>query len=179
MDDSVSCGFDKTVREPQAENTRFVLLYKRLKKPVFLLALSILRDYSLAEDVMQQTFLQAMEHAGSFRIGTNEKAWVMSIAHNLALNSLKKRGHEEIGLDNFLEHEAGAEPDMTGSAEFMRALSLLDEQERAVVTLKAVCGFRHAQIAKIAEISVVDSRAKYSRALKKLKKHYLETGFQV
>jgi RNA polymerase sigma-70 factor, ECF subfamily len=101
----------------------------------------------------------------------------MSIAHNLALNCLKKRGREELGLDNYLENESGEETDMTGTADFTRALSQLDEQERAIVTLKAVCGFRHARIAEIVGITVADSRAKYSRALKKLKNHYLENGY--
>jgi RNA polymerase sigma-70 factor, ECF subfamily len=173
----ISGGFDRKGSQYERENHKFSSVYQSLKRPVFLLALSILRDNALAEDVMQQTFLNMMEHAGSVRPGTNEKALVMTIAHNLALNCLKKRGHEELGLDGYLENETGGETDMTGSADFTRALSQLDEQERAVVTLKAVCGFRHAQIAKIVGITTVDSRAKYSRALKKLKKHYLENGY--
>lgn len=172
MDTGILDNSGKTLRERE----RLAAVYESLKKPVFMLALSILRDHALAEDIMQQTFVNVMEHANSFHKGTNEKAWVMSITHNLAINLLKKRGHEEPGLDQFFENERGMETDMTGSADFTRALSELDEAERAIVTLKAVCGFHHAQIAKAVGVSVTDSRAKYSRALKKLKKYYLENS---
>ena len=155
---------------------RFAALYEQFRRPVYLLALSILRDSGLAEDVMQQTFLQVLEHAGSFRLGTNKKAWVMTIAHNLALNSIKKRKHETLDLDSCPEQESGL-PDPDGSGDYLRAMAVLDDTERTVVTLKAVCCLRHKQIAQIAGISVADCRAKYSRALKKLRKHYLENGY--
>jgi RNA polymerase sigma-70 factor, ECF subfamily len=159
------------------EKLRLAALYSDLKRPVYLLALSILRDGGLAEDVMQQTFLQAMEHAGSFRLGTNKKAWVMTIAHNLAVNCLKRRAREGLNLDDYLIKERGEERDLDGAEDYLAAMAILDGTERTVVTLKAVCCLRHKQIAKIAGISVPDCRAKYSRALKKLKRHYLENGY--
>jgi RNA polymerase sigma factor, sigma-70 family len=171
----ITGGPDKT--EAPEERLQIAALYSDLRRPVYLLALSILRDGGLAEDVMQQTFLQAMEHAGSFRPGTNKKAWVMTIAHNLAVNCAEKRGREELDLDGCLERESGAQPDLDGSGDYLRAMAVLDDKERTVVTLKAVCRMRHRQIAQIAGITVSDCRAKYSRALKKLKRHYLENGY--
>ncbi len=173
---SINQGFDFSLSEiTTGDSEKLSQLYCSLKRPVFLLALSILGNYALAEDVMQDTFLKIQENASSYRPGTNAKAWVMTITRNLALNMLKKRGREDLSLDSFIETETGGEIDMTGSVDFTRALSLLEETERCIVTLKAICGFRHAQIAKITGITTADCRARYSRALKKLRKYYLET----
>ena len=150
--------------------TALDLLYKSLKKPVFLLALSILRDYQAAEDVMQDTFLKVSEKAETYVRGTNPKAWVLTIARNLALNSLKKHSHETLTLEELSETAVGEGP--PDSSDFTRTMQQLDEPDRSIVTLRVVCGLRHAEIAKVVGLSAGDTRVRYSRALKKLKKYY-------
>lgn len=148
-------------------------LYENLKRPVFLLAFSILRDYALAEDVMQDTFLTVTEKAIAYHKNTNPKAWVLTITRNLSLNLLKNRRRESPNADT-MEHglvkDSGQEPFY--AAEFSQTLGQLEEPERTIVTLRIVCGLRHAEIAKIVGLSAGDTRVRYTRALKKLKIYY-------
>jgi RNA polymerase sigma-70 factor (ECF subfamily) len=149
------------------------LLYKNLKRPVFLLAFSILRDYALAEDVMQDTFLKVNEKAVTYNKGTNSKAWVLTIARNLSLNLLKKRSRETLNPDALeQDRSTDAGQEALNAMEFSRTLGQLEEPERTIVTLRIVCGLRHAEIAKIVGLSAGDTRVHYSRALKKLKAYY-------
>lgn len=158
-------------------------LYSLLRRPVFLLALSILGDHALAEDVMQETFLKINEHAGSYRPGTNPKAWVLAITRNLALNMLRRRSREQPG-DDLLESlpcaEGGSASPAVGTGagdaddrlDFARTMAQLGEPERSIVTMRVVCGLRHREIAKILGCAPGDVRVRYSRALKKLRSYY-------
>jgi RNA polymerase sigma-70 factor (ECF subfamily) len=52
--------------------------------------LSIVRDFSLAQDVLQETFLKITRKAANFQLGTNFMAWACTIARFESLTSLRK-----------------------------------------------------------------------------------------
>ena len=54
------------------------------------IATSILRDRSLAEEVVQDTFVRIVYNAASFKPDTNGYAWICKITQNLALNTLRR-----------------------------------------------------------------------------------------
>jgi RNA polymerase sigma factor (sigma-70 family) len=151
------------------------LLYRKFKKPVFLLALSILNDYDLAEDVMQETFLKVREKAADCRGGTNPKAWIITIAHNLSISILRKRSHETCNIDTLEGVTAEAEQKMEGMLGLHKVLEQLDEPERSIVTYRVLVGLRHKEIARIVGLSPADVRMRYSLALKKLKKYFKQS----
>ncbi len=151
-------------------------LYGCLKKPVFLLAYSITGDYSLAQDVMQETFLRVNEKASTYRGGTSPKAWILEIARNLSLNCIKKRGREELSADEPVIKSANAEDKAVADADFTRAVAVLDSDERNIVVMKISGSLKHSEIARIMGISVGDTRIRYWRALKKLKGYYGANG---
>jgi RNA polymerase sigma-70 factor (ECF subfamily) len=51
---------------------------------------SLVSDFSLADDVMQETFLTVTQKAADFQLGTNFRAWVMKIARYKTLQLLEK-----------------------------------------------------------------------------------------
>jgi hypothetical protein len=56
--------FDRMVKEiAEGHSDSLSELYDTLRKPVFVLALSILQDYYVAEDVMQETFIRVATYA--------------------------------------------------------------------------------------------------------------------
>jgi RNA polymerase sigma factor, sigma-70 family len=152
-------------------------LYTTLKRPVFLLAYSILQDYALAEDVTQETFLHITEKAASYRPGTNPKAWIFTIARNLALSVLRARKKEDLS-DAQLSHtreepiHRGPEDSAEANAGFARAIAELAPDERSIVILRIEAALPHRDIARILGISYADARVRYFRALKKLKAYY-------
>lgn len=66
-------------------------IYNRTRTSVYYVALSVLRDKALAEDVMQTTYISVLKNIRSYILGTNASAWIIKIARNEALN-VKKPG---------------------------------------------------------------------------------------
>jgi sigma-70-like protein len=56
---------------------------------VYRMARSIVRDPALAEDVAQETFIKAWQHADSYRGTAPIRHWLLRIAHNVAVSTLR------------------------------------------------------------------------------------------
>ncbi len=61
--------------------------------------LSMIPDFSVADDVMQETFLTVTKKAQSFEIGTSFAAWVKTIARFKALEAMRARRFETLSED--------------------------------------------------------------------------------
>jgi len=146
-------------------------LYLKLKTSIFAFALSILRDYYSAEDVMQETFLKVTVNAKEYQKGTNAKAWIFSIARNLCLDRLRIKKGEELTEKATVSSNADFEEKVASTIDFNQMLEPLDETERQIIALRFSGELKNTQIAEIINMSPVNVRTKYSRALKKLKAH--------
>ena len=78
----------------------FRLLYEALRTPIYRFALSQLHNCHMAEDVMQDTFCNILRYAGSYRPGTNPRAWVFSIARNQVAAARKSILTEPVSLES-------------------------------------------------------------------------------
>lgn len=68
-------------------------LYDRYGTSVFSLALRMLGDRQLAEEVVQETFLRVWRQAAAFQMARGTLAtWILGIARNLAIDELRRRG---------------------------------------------------------------------------------------
>lgn len=148
------------------------ILYNELCKPVFHLAYAITRDYYLAEDVMQETFLRVKAKAHTYSAGTNPKAWILSITRNIALNSLNKTKKEDITdcINSGINGDDFASVDF--KIDLQKALDCLDLNTKQIVTLHISANMRFTEISKILNINKNTVRTKYFRALKKLKEYF-------
>ena len=79
------------------DRTAFDEIYNRTRKSVYYVALSVLRDGYLAEDVMQTTYMRVVKNIRSYVFGTNPAAWIVKIAKNEALNVKNTRPRESDG----------------------------------------------------------------------------------
>jgi len=69
------------------------LLYDRYSANVYALALRMLGDRQLAEELVQETFLRVWRQAATYRMVRGALvAWILSIARNLAIDELRRRG---------------------------------------------------------------------------------------
>lgn len=143
-------------------------LYEKLKKPLFLFALSILGDYAAAEDAVQDTFVALMNHAGQYRRGTNARAWLFTIARNHCLNELKKRRSEPLD-EQKPDGAPGPEDVASSAANFLRLLAPLDEMERQLLALRFSGGLNHRQAAEVLGVTPAAARKRYARAIQKLR----------
>jgi RNA polymerase sigma factor (sigma-70 family) len=75
----------------QGNRDAFGALYERHFPGLYDFALRIVRDADLAADVVQSTFVKAWEAARKQKGVENVKAWLYTIAHNLAIDELRLR----------------------------------------------------------------------------------------
>ncbi len=144
-------------------------IYKHLGRQIFALAISILRDYQLSEDVMQDTFVKISEKAHTYQKGSNAIAWILTITRNLALDEYKKRKHEF--SDDNIEEVCLFDEVPTSELE---AFSVLNDEEKQIVLLKVYSCLKHKEIAQILGITTYASEKKYQRAVIKLRAYYNE-----
>ena len=81
-------------RVAEGDNKALEELFLLYGKKVFRLALAILNDRFLSEDVVQETFLRVQQNAKSYQFRNSEREWIMTIAHNTAIDILRKRKKE-------------------------------------------------------------------------------------
>ncbi len=136
-----------------------------------------------AEDIVQATFLSALEHLGSFRQASSFKTWITRIATNKALNLLAKRkGLPSISLDAAIaEDETGTIPHpeyiadwkekpsaLVERSELRRildeAVDSLPEKYRLVFTLRDVEGMSVRDTAEMLGITEANVRVRLLRA---------------
>ncbi len=67
-------------------------LYERYFDAVYDFAVRLVRDREEAADIAQESFLKAMHALGGLRQGASFRSWLFSIARNVALNRLERRG---------------------------------------------------------------------------------------
>ena len=95
---------DKCIKEYMNGNeSKFNDIYDETKKIVYLSICSIITDREKIEDLMQDTYTKAIHNLDSYKIGTNFKAWISSIAHNLSLNEYNSNKKSVVVDDNEYE----------------------------------------------------------------------------
>lgn len=151
-------------------------LYRRTQTAVYGFALSVLKNAHDAEDVLHDCYVAVWNNAVQYRSQSKPMAWLITIAKNLCLGQLRaQRKTAEMPEElPFLSADAAgiSVEDRTVLSACMRQLS---DGERQIVTLHAVAGFKHREIAAILQMPLATVLSKYNRAIKKLKQH-LQAG---
>ena len=158
-------------RMAQGDTDALGRLYELTKDTVHGYALSILKDPHGAEDVMQDTFVRAHQYAGRYTSQGKPLAWLLRIARNLSLMRLREqRDTVSMSPEDWMEEFAGR-PDFTHEdAETLSALmDALTDEEREIVSLHALTGFKHREIADMLELAVPTVLSKYHRSLKQMR----------
>lgn len=167
----VSHRCEKALQEIHAGNKGALAdIYDAAGRQMFAVAYTILRDYQLAEDVVQDSLLSICAHAKDVRKGGSALSWIMSIVHNTALNMLRSRQYElfpgEFAENCLGTREMGLSP---SSLALEEALRTLDADDRQIVLLKAVVGLSHKEISQIVDIPLAACQKRYQRSLKRLR----------
>lgn len=143
------------------------VVYDCMAKMIMATALAITDSREDAEDVLQDTIIGVARFAGSYKKGTNAKAWILAIARNKALDAVRKR-NGNLPLEE-AEKQSHEEKGFAG-LEAMDMLKILDETERQIVLFRLYAGLSYKEISVITEISVAAAQKRYQRAIAKLRK---------
>ena len=148
-------------------------LYRYTHSSVYSFALSILKNTHDAEDVLHDCYVAVWHSAGNYRSQGKPLAWMMTITRNLCLQHIRERRKtSDMPQD---EWELYLSDDGRLTMEDKNVLSAcmeqLSDQEQQIVTLHAVSGFKHREIAELLELPLSTVLSKYHRAIKRLTHH--------
>ena len=129
-------------------------LYDREARRLMGVALRIVRQRQLAEDVVQEAFLQIWRAAGTFDAARGSgRGWIYTVVRHRALQEIRKRGREVPVANEDIEQLTDDRQEMNvdshdiDSTELERCLARLDPQRRACILHAFVEGYTHEQIA--------------------------------
>jgi RNA polymerase sigma-70 factor (ECF subfamily) len=138
-----------------------------------------------AEDIVQETYLRAWKHFGTFETGTNCRAWLFRIMFNVIKSRASRKSQmltdqlgertEEVGKSS--NNVISFDPLKTiEGREMLEAVRLLKEDYRAVLWLIVVDEFSYHETADILNIPVGTVMSRLHRARNGLRKLFLTSA---
>jgi RNA polymerase sigma-70 factor (ECF subfamily) len=136
-------------------------------------------DSNSADDLVQDTLARAWEKRGLWLAGSNLRAWLFAIMHNVHVNQFARRRRElaESSLDADDGPAAGWEvpvratqSDRVELAEVLMYIRRLPREQREVLMLAAVEELRYDEIARIQGIPIGTVMSRLNRARDKLRR---------
>ncbi len=159
-------------REPELER-----LYDEHARSLYAFLLNLTRDESDTRDVIQEIFVKLARNPGLLDSLRDERAFLLRLAHNAAIDLIRRRGTRERTKDNFAAEivspfaPANDPDEQTFRNELAGALASLPAEQRAVVHLKLWEGLTFEEIAVALEIPLNTAASRYRYGLDKLRQH--------
>ena len=155
----------------------FAELYRKYSKAMYNTSLRIVNNTGDAEDVVQEAFTDAFRSLEDFHYKSTFGAWLKRIVINKSINYLRKRKMDMIDIDktnigHLPEEDTTDEQEIQMKVEdIKKAVALLPNGYRTVLTLYLFEGYDQEEIAEILQVSHATVRTQYMRAKQKLVQH--------
>ncbi len=160
----------------------FSLILERYQKPIFNFIYRFFGNYTLAEDLTQDTFLRCYQFLKSYDQKRKFSTWLYTVAKNLCIDHLKKRSPgREISLDYVLpvvEKKNSSRPQEKNpqqncirsqeDARLFEGLQELEPSRRLVLVLYYFQGLTYQEIAETLSVPVSTVKIRIFRAKKAL-----------
>lgn len=152
------------------DTSAFDIIYEQTNRMVYYIIYSILKNREQSEDIMQNVYMKIYEKADMYtpEEGSSAKAWIGTIAKNLALNEYNKNKKETVVDVDDLEYLEDLHPTDTPLIDL--ASRNLSEDEFTILMLCIVEGYKRREVAAIMNLSTSGVTWKLDQALIKLKK---------
>jgi len=128
-------------------------------------ALSLSRNASQADDLVQDTVVKAWTNLDRYEPGTNMRAWLFAILRNTFYSGRSVR--EVPDTDGALTGALAEKPAHDGRlqlADFMRAFRQLPDEQREALTLVGAYGFSYEEAAATTGVAVGTVKSRANRA---------------
>jgi len=165
---------DLIARVLAGEREAFHVLLQRHSAPLLATLRAALGNREDAREVLQETWLRAWTNLARLREPERLRAWLLSIALNLARARHRRASERGLepgdALEPALDEEHGARLERGEELDALRArMAELSARQREVVDLRVNHELSHAEIASLLGISEEASRANYYQGLRHLK----------
>ncbi len=149
-------------------------LYVRYSKAMYNTCLRMLNNVAEAEDVLQESFIEAFKNLERFEHRTSFGGWLKQICINRSINQLKKRKIDWVELEKTSvadradvneidENEINLQVGLV-----KKAIMQLPDGYRTVLNLYLMEGYDHEEISEILNVAESTTRTQYMRAKQKL-----------
>lgn len=136
-------------------------------------AFLIVHDAHVAEDIAQEAMLSAIRAIDSFDRRRPFAPWLHRIVVNRALDCLRSRRRQrETSMNHLSPADLPAdrpEPGPGVSNDLLSALARLEPEQRALVVLRHLLGYRSSELARMLELPAATVRTRLARALERLR----------
>jgi RNA polymerase sigma factor (sigma-70 family) len=150
---------------------------RRFQRHVFGVALAVVGDPGLAEDVAQQTFERAWRRASSFDAGRGSvRTWLTTIAHNLAIDTVRARKPTPIDPTDLIRllGPGSDEPErravrLEAADELRSAIADLPTEQARAIVMAGVYGMTAQEVADADGIPLGTAKTRIRSAMIKLR----------
>ncbi len=152
-------------------------------------ATSLARDQTAAEDLVQETYLRAINARHTFKPGTGTRQWLFTICRNIFLRARERDRWVVASIDDDPDAEARGSAALHVAARthgyedvydridfapaLARAIAMLAEPFRVVFTLVDVGGLDYAAAAESLGVPIGTVRSRLFRARRELQQHLI------
>jgi RNA polymerase sigma-70 factor (ECF subfamily) len=137
----------------RAKERRFEALCEPFRGDVFRFALWLGRSRSVAEEVVQETYLRAWRSLDSLKDGESARSWLLTIARREHARLFERKRHPTVDLDSLTHSESEAlaekhdrDPDEVNDVR--RAILELEPEHREPLIMQVMMGFSTEEIAR-------------------------------
>jgi RNA polymerase sigma-70 factor (ECF subfamily) len=133
-------------------------------------AMALLRDRARADDLVQDTLERALRKFALFRRGTNLRAWLFAIMHNVYVNQLRAAVNRTVTVEY---EDTEAAPTSVEDASTLRdlvgALECIAPEQREVILLVGLEQLSYEQTARVLDVPVGTVMSRLSRGRERLR----------
>lgn len=134
-------------------------------------ALSLTRDGSSADDLVQDTIIKAWTNLDKFETGTNLRAWLFTILRNTFYSARRKTRREVSDTDGILASRLATRPEHDGRLalnDFRAAFAKLPDEQREALLLVGASGFSYDEAARMTGVAVGTVKSRANRGRRRL-----------
>ena len=134
-------------------------------------ARSLLRDYTRADDLVQETLMKAWKHRQSFQSGTNLEAWLFIIMRNTFYTEGRKKKWEVQDIDGTVAEHLSTAPsqgDRLDLQDMLVALQQLPEVQREALVLIVLNGISYEEAAVVMQCKLGTVKSRVCRGRERL-----------
>jgi RNA polymerase sigma-70 factor, ECF subfamily len=134
-------------------------------------ARALLRDRDRADDLVQDTLLRGLEKLHLYQPGTNLRAWLFTLMHNVYVNSHRRaaRQGQAIHVEKVQLSTPPSQVSRLELRDLERAMALLPEDQRTTLLLIGLEGMRYEDVAQICDVPIGTVRSRVSRGREALR----------
>lgn len=136
-------------------------------------ASALTRNTECAEDLLQDTLERAYRKWHLWQPGSNLRAWLFSIMHNVYMNQLAREARRpvSVALHEALEESTAANNETQLAArDVLAALELLPPEQREVVLLVCLEDMKYEEVAYVLRIPIGTVRSRLARGRERLRR---------